>query len=269
MKKIIVPFEGTIYRSELPGFARLLNTRSSVRLMATFVPGQEYTHAWAENGPTESGQSAVPVDAEKMSARNCARFRRFCDENEIDYTIREDRSETALPHVRKETRFADLLLISGAQFFIGDHPDAFARGLLHGSECPVMLLPPDPWLPGELIFACDDATTASHAIRQFASLFPEFTRLKATLVCIYDNDNAEMTDESAIREFGSRHFKRFRVLRLSRRTDDFYDTWIRMMDSPWLICGASGHRESSPLLSHSFANRMVKGHLVPLFIAHP
>lgn len=246
MKKIMVSFDGAVYRPELPGFARLLNTRSRVRLVASSV-----------------------------SERTCARFRRFCDENEIDYAICKDRSEAAVPHIRKETPVADLRLLSSAQFLQstgGEAPDVFVNELLRSSECPVMLVSSDPWLPGELVFACDDTASVSHAIHQFACLFPEFTRLKATLVCLYDPDhpeNAEIPEASAINELGSRHFKRFRILKLRRRTDDFYDTWIRMMDNPWLVCGASGQRERSPLLSHSYATRMIWDHQVPVFMAHP
>lgn len=272
MKKIIIPFEGTAYRPELPEFARLLNSRSRILLTAAFVPELDYAHLVATaGGMTELACLRSEIDEEELIARNRARFRRFCEENEVDYTVREEHSEFALAAIRRETRFADLLLLSSAHFFetIGDkQPNAFMRELLHESECPTMLLPDHPRLPGELVFAYDGSASATHAIRQFAYLFPEFTRLKTTLVYLYDKDDSEIPEESFIRELGGRHFKQFRMLRLNRRTDDFYDTWIRLMDNPWLICGAFGRSEWSLLFSHSFATRMIREHSVPLFIAH-
>jgi hypothetical protein len=274
MKKILVPFLGAVYQPELADFALLLSTRSRVHLTAVFVPDQDYDRPWAPDearrrGIAEFGQLSVGVDAGKIAGRGKARLRRFCEENEIDYTIRQEDPEFPVRSVVRETRFADLLLLSSVRLFgtMGDGQERVpVRELLYGSECPVMLLPPIPRLPGELVFAYDGSASATHAIRQFAYLFPDLTRLRTTLVFLYDKDNAELPDESFIRELGSRHFKHFRVLRLSRRSDDFYDTWIRLMDNPWLICGAAGRSEGSLYPPESFADRMMRAHGVPAFI---
>jgi len=273
MKKIIVPVEGTAYRPELLEFARLLGTRSRVLLTAAFVPELDYAHLRAgEAAGMDIAGLSYGDEEDKLIARNTARVKRFCEENEIDYSIRGERPDFALPAIRKEARFADLLLLSSAHFFgmISDRqPNAFMKQLLHSSECPMMLLPKKPGLPGELIFAYDGSASATFAIRQFVYLFPEFTRLRATLVHLGNKTTSEVPDESFIRELGGRHFKQFRVLRLNRRTDSFYDSWIGLMDNPWLICGAFGRSDWSLFFSDSWATRMIREHRVPLFIAHP
>jgi hypothetical protein len=133
---------------------------------------------------------------------------------------------------------------------------------------PVLLLPDKATLPGELILTYDGSAASVFAIRQFAYLFPEFCRVAATLVYVNADEKAKIPDEAEIRELGSLHFKKFRVLKLQTKTAEFYDTWLGMLRDPWLVTGSFGRSALSQLFSGSFSTELILQHRVPLFVAH-
>lgn len=272
MKKIIMPLEGTTYRREFLDFAAALNTRSRVLLTAALVPEAAYAApCFSKDGVGEPDYLPVPEDADKVIARNSARVKRYCEEHDIACQVHEDRFDFAIGAIRRETRFADLLLLSSSHFFEmadGHQPNAYMKQVLRRSECPVLLLPEMPKLPGEILLAYDGSESSVFAIRQFAYLFPEFNRLRTTLVCINDRSNARIPEDRFIRELCEHHFKNFRMLQLRIRTDEFYDTWVGMMQYPWLVSGAFGRSDLSQLVHHSFLTRLIQTHQVPLFVAH-
>jgi len=272
MKKILLPLEGTSYHRELLDFAAALNERSKILLTTTLLPEADYAQLWTASGGVEEPLYIAPaVDVDKLVAGNSARVKRYCEEHSIACQVHEDRFDFALGAIRRETRFADLLLLSSSHFFetVDDRqPNAYMKEVLHHAECPVLLLPEKPTLPGEIILAYDGSASSAYAIRQFAYLFPEFNRLRTTLVCINEDVNACIPEEALVREWCEQHFKHFRALRLHMRTDLFYDTWLGMMQQPWVVSGAFGRSDWSRLFHHSFINRLLRAHDVPLFVAH-
>lgn len=272
MKKILLPLEGTSYHRDLLDFAAALNERAKIMLTTTLLPDADYAELWTGSGGVEEPvYIAPPENSDKVVANHCSRVKRYCEEHSIVCRVHEDRYDFALAALHRETRFADLLLLSSRHFFeaIDDRqPNAYMREILHHTECPVLLLPEKPALPGEIIFAYDGTASSVYAIRQFAYLFPEFNRLRTTLVCVSDNEQACIPEEAMIREWCEQHFKHFRALRLHMRTDLFYDTWLGMMQQPWLVSGAFGRSDWSRLFHHSFINRLIRTHGVPLFVAH-
>jgi len=272
MKKIVVPFEGSSYHGELLDFVKALNARSKLFLTAAFVPNVDYAQLWPPVAALEATTILpLPDENEKIATRHGRQLERFCETHSIACRVHMDTSDFAVAAIRKETRFADLLLLSSRHFFdnLSEHqPNAYMQKVLHDTECPVMLMPTEPALPGSIILAYDGTPGCVRAIRQFAQLFPEFTNIPTTLVYVDEKGRGSIPDNDLIRELGNIHFRNFRMLRLRMSTDHFYDCWIGMMSNPWLIAGAFGRSEWSRLFSHSFVNRLIKEHKVPLFLAH-
>jgi hypothetical protein len=272
MKKIVIPFEGLHFHGELLDLVKALNDKGKIFLTATFIPDADYAQLWPPRAGVEAQiYLAPPQNEEKLIAMHARRVRRFCDTHSIGYRVQEDTSDFALSVVRKETRFADLLMLSARHFFetAGEkQPNAYMQQLLHGSECPVLLLPDEPRLPGEVVLAYDGTRESVNAVRQFAYLFPEFNRLPTTLVYVDAKDKGAIPEQDLIRELGNVHFRNFRILRLNKSTEKFYDTWIGMMSSPWLVAGAFGRSDVSRIFAHSFVDRMSREHKAPVFLGH-
>jgi len=272
MKKIIVPFEGTQYNGELLEFIRSLNTRSKVFLTGVFLPETDYAQVWPPAAHVGASMY-LPMSQEKerVIACNGRQVEAFCETHSIRHRVREDNFDFALAALKKETRFADLLLLSSRHFYeqvCGRQPNAYMANILHGTACPVLLLPDEPRLPGTIVLAYDGSEASIRAIREFAGLFPELSHIPTTLVYLDEKEKGVIPDQDLIRELGHAHFRNFRMLRLNISTDEFYDSWVGMLINPWLLAGAYGRTGLSRLFSRSFVQRMIREHKVPLFLAH-
>lgn len=271
MKKLLLPFEGGHYPQELLDFVGALQPMAPVLLTAAFVPESDYACVAGLRDLPASAPFSCYGDEDRMVRYNRKRLEQFCEEQGIKVVIHEDREDFALPCLRRESRYADLLLLNSAHFFEDldkAQPNAWMKEMLHRSECPILLMPDQPSLPGELILAYDGSAASMFAIRQFAYLFPEFCRLQATLVYVSDDPDAKIPDEGVMRELCALHFKKFRVLKLGFRSADFYDTWIGIMSNPWVVSGSFGRSTLSQLFSPGFSTELIMQHQVPVFIAH-
>ena len=271
MKKLLLPFEGGRYPQELLDFVGALQGVGRVLLTAAFMPESDYLSMVGIGEPPVSAPYACYADKDRMLVYNRNRLEQFCGKLGIKLTVHVDREDFALPCLRRESRYADLALLNSTHFFEDldkDQPNAWMKDMLHRSECPVLLMPDKPSLPGEVILAYDGSAASVFAIRQFAYLFPEFCGVQATLVYINDDPAAKIPEEEAIRELCGMHFKKFRVLKLRMRSAEFYHTWIGMMTNPWLVTGSFGRSALSEVFTKSFSTELIVQHRVPVFVAH-
>ena len=268
---MLLPVEGGHYPQELLDFVATLQPVAPLLLTAAFVPASDYA-SLAEVRPLPAfAPLSCYGDEDRMLRYNRKQLEQFCEELSIRLTVHEDKEDFALPCLRKESRYADLMLLNSAHFFEDldkDQPNVWIKEMLHRSECPVLLVPDKASLPGELILAYDGSAASVFAIRQFAYLFPEFCRVQATLVYVNEDLDAKIPEEDAIRELCRLHFKKFRVLRLKMRSADFYYTWIGMISHPWLVMGSFGRSALSEVVSKNFLSELIRQHRVPVFVAH-
>jgi len=272
MKKLLLPFEGKRFPRELLNFVGVIRPKMPVTLTAAFVQETDYATMSHKCGAyEETGYPSCGKDEERMVRYNSRLLKQFCDENDIKYKIHADKEGFALPCLRKESRCADLLLLSSKHFFEDAdqyQPNACTKEMIRHAECPVLLLPDNASLPGELILAYDGSAASFFAIRQFAYLFPELCHLQATLVFLNDGRADEIPEAAAIRELGTTHFKKFRMLNLRTKAADFYDIWLGMMNNPWLISGSFGRQAHAQLNFGGFSYEVIRRNLMPVFIAH-
>jgi hypothetical protein len=273
MKKILLPFEGANYPGEILEFAHNLHALSPFMLAAAFVPEVDYANFG--NLPAGVGgavYSPATIDEDPVIEKNGALLEAFCREHRIKYAQHTDRLDFALPSIRKESRFADLMLLSSIHFFeniSSDQPNAYMKEILHSAECPVLLLPENPGLPETLILTYDGTASSVYALKQFAGLFPELSGIPAQLVCIQDKVEEPLPDEMLIEEWASQHFKDLHVKKLSMQPHVFFNNWLFGKTKPWVITGSYGRSGLSLLFAKSFITDLIKIHRIPVFIAHP
>jgi len=273
MKKILLPFEGSNFPVETLEFVRRLNSLSPVMVTAAFVPQVDYANLWTYTGGITGG-AFLPMPGEDeadLIETNCKRVEAFLKETDIRYTAHIDRLDFALPSIRKETRYTDLLALSSMHFFENiskDQPNTYMKEILHTSECPIVLLPEKAGLPGSVILAYDGSASSVYAIKQFAYLFPEFRDIPAILVHIREKRESSIPDESLIRELVSLRFSDLTFENLDMVEEEFCHSWITTRYRPWMVTGSFGRSELSRLFSKSFIARLIREHNVPLFIAH-
>ena len=272
MKKVLIVFDGTQFATGSFNFAVELNTLQPILLTGVFLPQVDFANLWsyASGG---SGPMFAPlletVDAEVIQ-RNIETFSKLCIKNNIEFRVHKDVMDFALPELKRETRFADLLIIGSETFYTNlgaGEKNAYLHEAISQSECPVMVVPEKAEVPGSIVLAYDDSKSSVYAIKQFAYLFPELAARPTLLVYVSENGN-DFPNAAYIEELASRHFPDLSFLKLEMDPRKYFSTWMSEKKGSMLIVGAYGRSGFSRLFKASFVSEVVSEHTLPVFIAH-
>ncbi|HEV2352912.1 MAG TPA: hypothetical protein VGR89_01605, partial [Puia sp.] len=133
----------------------------------------------------------------EMLHANKAVFARKCADAHLHYQVHPNEEGWDIHLFARESRFSDLAVLSGEQFY-GEvdpaQPNLFLREALHVAECPVMVLPEDFSEPGHLVIGYDGSRDSLHAIKQFAYLFPNYTDLPTEFIYVKEDDRTDIPD---------------------------------------------------------------------------
>ena len=273
MKKIIIAFDGSHFSEGAMKMAEWLNEGQTLLMAGVFLSPVDYREVIGFSGTGMSGAVILPeLDSDDTPIReNMARFEERCRRNGFEYRVHRDTDFFALQELILETRFADLLILSGEMFYgniDGDQPNEYLKKTLHESECPVLVVPEEFKAPCELILAYDGKESSVHAIKQFAYLFPERCGLDAILVSAEEESDAEMPHADLVSEHTARHFPNLTLKNAAGRDRESLIDWIHHRKDCLLVSGAFGRGEMSNLFRKSFAAELIRQHRIPLFIAH-
>ncbi len=272
MKKILVVFDGTHFSEGAFEFTRVLNEKLPVLLTGVFLPQAKYAGIF-NYGDAVTTPLYIPVmDAkEEIVQKNISRFKAVCQKQGIEYRVHEDYLDFALPELKKETRFADLLIIGSESFYNYTairEPNEFVQDTLHGAECPVLVVPEKFKFPVNNILCYDGSESSVYAIKQFAYLFPEMTKNPTILIYANGNADTEFPDEVNIEELAARHFPHLTITVLDLEPGKDLREWLADKDAAVVVSGSFGRSLLSRLFKKSFAAGLINDHRLPVFIAH-
>jgi len=273
MKKVIIAFDGTRFAGEAFDFAVYLNNLQPILLTGIFLPQTSISSLWSYAGGGGTGNTYIPlmetVDAEVIQ-RNVETFTRLCIKNNIEHRVHRDVMDFALPELKRETRFADLLIIGSGTFYSNagaNQQHVYLQEALTQAECPIIVVPEKATLPESLVLAYDGSSSSVFAIKQFAYLFPELTSLPTLLVYVTEK-GSEFPDEVNIEELVARHYSNLSLLKLEMDPKKYFATWISEKKGALLMAGSYGRSGWSRLFRSSFVQHVINEHLLPVFIAH-
>ncbi|MES1215101.1 MAG: hypothetical protein ABUT20_06275 [Bacteroidota bacterium] len=274
MKKVLLAFNGSHFSNGAAEFAEKLNEKKQILLTGAFLPQVDYANLLSYWGGGTAGSLYVPLledeDSESIKT-NIKRFEDFCIKNGIEFRVHKDFSDFALPELKKESRFADLLIISGQTFYndpSSEGPDEYLKEALHDVECPVVVVPEKFVFPETNILTYDGSASSVYAIKQFAYLFPELTANKTILIHVNEKEGKELPDEVNIEELVARHFNDLVLSRVQADPKKYFTDWLHNKTNSILISGAFGRSGFSRLFKKSFIADIIKEHQLPVFIAH-
>src|SRR5689334_10823957 len=120
MKKILLAFDGNQFSNGAFSFARELNKLQPILLTAVFVPQLDLADMWSY-GTAMTGVAALPIEVQPVETEKVKKhmdhFVELCRKHQIPYRIHEPYYGPALSELRKETRFADALIIGSEGFY--------------------------------------------------------------------------------------------------------------------------------------------------------
>lgn len=273
MRKILLAFDNSNFSDGAFEFAKKLNEKNPILLTGIFLPHLQYANLWSYADGFGGPMYAPIMDGHESEVleKNMRRFEDLCLKNAIEYRVRKDFINLALPELKKETRFADLLIIGGESFYenmgLGE-PNTYLKEALHGVECSVLVVPEKYEFPTANILSYDGSEASVFAIRQFAYLLPELTNNRTLLVYATDKPHRGIPDEPYIEELVSRHFSDLTVTKLDFDPKKNFATWISEKHQSIMVAGSFGRSAVSQLFKKSFITDIIKEHHVPVFISH-
>lgn len=273
MKKIILAFDGTHFSEGAFEFARRINELQPILLTGVFLPQTELANLWsyAAGGMVGPFVPLLETDESELVLQNIARFEKLCRGNNIDYRVHKDFFDFAIPELKKESLYADLLILGSEVFYENmgtDSPNEYLKDALHDVKCPVLLVPEKFAFPESIILAYNGKDDSVFAIKQFAYLFPELTNKQTLLV--YANEEAEedFPDKIQIEELAARHFSDLSFFKLDIAPRKYFSSWVAEKKSALLVSGSYGRSGISNLFKKSFVKDVIADHRLPVFIAH-
>ena len=275
MNKIIIPFVGENFPNGAFEFACTLNQLDKILLTGLFLPQVNYSNLWSFSGGGMTGPVYVPLveDADvEVMVHNVVRFKNKCEKNGIEYRVHENHFDFAIPELKRETRFADLLLIGSEAFYSNlgtEGLNVHLKETLHHAECPVLLVPEEHRFPENVVLAYDGSESSVFAIKQFAYLFPKLTKLPTLLITIdAKHPSQDFPDRSNIEELVGRHFSQLTLMKLEFDPHDYFSSWIVNRESSILVSGSFDRSALSEAIRKSFVTEVIASHQLPVFIAH-
>ena len=274
MKKILLAFDGSNFSKGAFEFVLRLNDIQPVLVTGVFIPQIDYANLWSYSAATVGGVN-VPLleedDDVDIAEKNIKHFEDSCQKNGIAYRIHKNLFDFTLPELKKESRFADMMIISGELFYKrfseSDQFD-YLRDVLHNSECPVLVVPEDYQFPDNNILAYDGSEESVYAIKQFAYLFPELTKNATLLVYAENEDDKDFPSKDYIIELATQHFSDLTFYKLELKSKNYFSSWMMGRKSSILVSGAFSRSALSQIFKKSFVADIIKDHQVPVFIAH-
>ncbi|WP_018615585.1 hypothetical protein [Segetibacter koreensis] len=273
MKKILVAFSGSYFPDGALEFAFQLNKTQPILLTGVFIPQATYSYLWSA-AATLGGPVLPPLYEEVTSEvveENITKFKSLCELNNIKYKVHRDVYDFVLPELTKESRFADLLILSSEKFYESLSKEETIdrlKDILQATECPVLVVPENFKFPEKNILAYDGSASSVYAIKQFAYLFPELTNNESLLIFSKNEEEAELPYETFIEELGNQHYKNLKLLKLKINPKKYFTTWLNQEKNVILVSGSFGRSSVSQLFRKSFVTEVISEHKLPVFIAH-
>lgn len=273
MRKVILPFDGVHFSEGAYQYARLLNENETILLTGVFLPQMSYANLWTY----ADGVGApvfVPLLDEEDSAlieENIIKFKERCVHDHIEFRVRKEFEDLALPELKKESRFADLMIIGGEHFYEGmgtGEPSSYLRETLHEMECCVLVVPEKFTAPHVNLLTYDGSASSVFAIKQFAFLLPEFSHHPTLLTYASSDEGKPIPFEPYIEELAARHFSDLTISRLEIDARKYFNTWVSDKQTAIVVAGAFGRSAMSRLFKKSFVNDILVLHQLPVFIGH-
>ena len=270
MKKVLLVCDGGHFSHAAFEFIRQMNTAQKIQATGIFLPAINYSELLYSFGGIVGPlyYEEVAIDDTGILQKNIDLFTSMCNEYGIENSVHPHIEKHVVDEIKKESRYADILLISSDLFYKNmgsETQDDYIDNVLHRTECPVVLLPEDFHYPENIILTYDGSENSVFAIKQFAYLFPELTALKSTL--IYAGTD-KIPNLESINEFASNHYSNLEIFELKADPKHYFTTWLQDNKKPLLVSGSHGRSVLSEMFKENFITEIIHDRQIPVFVAH-
>lgn len=213
------------------------------------------------------------MDIERASiTRSIQRFKDRCTKEKITYKVHFD-EQKPVENIIARSAYADLIIIDGGtdiSDIFPDTPSSSLRELLIDTMCPILVVPQESHPIEDIILTSDGSYSSIHAIKMFSYLFPEWRRLKTTVLSIeHASGQNHLSHDPDIADMIRRRFDNVSYHIEYGKASHQLKAYISDHGSSTLVVmGAYGRNAVSRLWRQSLANGLIREAQVPVFISH-
>lgn len=266
--------DGTHFPKGAFEFAKYMNSSSGILLAGIFLSPIDYSKLLAFSGM--EGIALMPEwlmrnEDDEIVNKNIHLFEEACVKEGIQYRIHKDNDLSALASLVEESRYADVLLVSSELFYENvqkQQPNFYLEEVLKKAECPVVLIPEKFTEPQQIVLTYDGSESSVFAVKQFAYLFPEFTRQETILVSINKAEAVDLPEYNMVTELVSRHYPNLQITNLPMVDRKDFAVWMEEQPNSFITIGAYSRSMFSALFKKSFASAVIHDLNMPIFISH-
>ncbi|MBS1606287.1 MAG: hypothetical protein JST42_26750 [Bacteroidetes bacterium] len=249
-----------------------LQQQERLQVRALFFGPVDYPTVAAMYGRAVMSPSInMDMEESELVAEQKTEFAKQCAQHHISYEMPGNYGVWDKDFFAKETRFADLVLVSNELFFAGldaHQPNAYLRQALRAAECPVLVVPSHFESIEHIFIAYDGTASSVSALKQFCYVFPHLLHLPAEIVYAKKEEDDNIPALQDLRRLAMTKFNNLGYDKLHFDAARLFPTWISEKKNALLITGAFGRSVLSNFAHHSFAAEILRDHRLPLFVAH-
>ncbi len=271
MKKFVLLSDGKNFSHKAFQFISNLYEKEPFLLTGAFFhsinDGLVISNTFAPGGPyvvyTKTEQDAYNKGIQEFTA--------LCIANNIEHRVHRESDEWNLDDMIKETRFADMVIVSGELFFADiepEQPNRYLREVLKYAECPVLVIPEEVQCIKRIAIAYNGKKESMFALKMFCDVFPGLTHLPTDIFYWVKKTDDDIPDFDYLQEFASRHFSNLNFRELFFDPSEYLATWTNKQKDTLFISGSYNRSKISNWFKKSFADDILKKHAAPVFIAH-
>ncbi len=199
-------------------------------------------------------------------------FKKTCDKAGIEHAIHHDRSIAAREAIY-ESVYADMLVVNKNETFTQyeQHvPTSFLQEILAGSECPVMVVPPDYKPINKIVILYDGEPASVYAVKLFSYLFPAARQLPVEVITVKPyKANHHVPESHLVKELINRHFNNVSYTVAEGEPKREIPQLLKFREqNEIVVLGSYQRSEISRWLKPSMADLLMYELKTPLFISH-
>ncbi len=276
MRQILLALGARDVKVSTIDFACYIARLTDSNLICALMDSGEKRIAEVESASTSTSMATIAApytglerEAERLG-KNELLFNEICSNREVNSEFLPD-PPLLFNELIKESRFADLIIADAAtslQTRFEGVPTVFLEQLLKKTECPVFVAPESFEACEEIIFAYDGSDSAMFAIKQFTHLFPEFRKVKFTVLEISDDKDRPITEGDRLAQWLKNYYSNVNFKLLYGNAKDELFGFLLKKEKVIVVMGAFGRTMLSSLVSKSNAELILKAVNLPVFISH-
>jgi hypothetical protein len=272
MKKILFLCDGDNFSEASFEFIRQLSVNETITVKGLFFTPIDTDQLISISYiPIAEPYVRLKEHEKEMVQKSQQRFTQASEDAGLRHQIHSFTNEWTREIIEKESRYADLIVLSG-ELFCCDVPDRqpnyFMEETLRLAECPVIVVPEKFRAIERIAIAYDGKKASMFALKQFANLFPNLMELPADIVHIKNDQGDEIPNRDLLLEYTKAHFEAQYTSKLHFDPKKYFANWLDDKKNVFLVTGSFSRSAFSNMLRESFTTEIISRHSCPIFIAH-